>query len=230
MPEEIIEKNSKYYQKSIYSAICAQYIKLWQDATEDTFIRDMFGRMIMTHLGRSVQVSGDEFVKDCILKNSMHRQDLVVIACGYLVQAISAEALDDNHLAWTYLMDAQRYVSTATYAGQLREEMPEMEADAALEALKSSKRKGGQNANKIGRIIGDKAIDLIKTKGAQGKSWPKVRDAVRDIKPDLWPFMQEKDPGRSEENYERSVVERLQKRTNEFAQFLIDARQNGIEI
>lgn len=214
MSEQISEKNFEYFQKAIYMAICAQYVELWEGATEEAFVRKVFGPMMLSN------VSGDVFVSDCIQKNSMYREDFVIIAGGYLVEATKAKALRLDHLAWTYLMDAQLYVGRATHACKLRRDMPAMEAKSAQDALKSSKSKGGQKTNEVGRVIDDKAIELIKAKAAQGQSWPKVRDAVRAIKLELWPFMEEKDPGRSEANYERSVVERLRKRSNEIAPFL----------
>lgn len=214
MSQQISEKNFEHFQKTIYTAICAQYIELWEGATEKTFICKVFGPMILGNVG------GDGFVNDCIQKNSMYRKDLVIIACGYLVEATKAKAQRLDHLAWTYLIDAQRYVGFSTYAGQLRRGIPEMEAQSAQEALKSSKSKGGKKTNEVGLIIGDKAVDLIKAKAAQGHSWSTIRDAVRAIKPELWLFMKEKDPGRSEDNYERSVVDRLRKRSNEIAPFL----------
>lgn len=216
MSQQISEKNFEYFQKSIYTAICARYVELWEGATEEAFVRKMFRSMMLAN------ARGDVFVNDCILENRMHRKELVVIACGYLVEATKARKLRLDDLAWTYLMDAQSYVGRATYACQLRREMPAMEAKSAQDALKSSKSKGGQKTNEVGRVIDDKAVELIKAKAAQGQSWPKVRDAVRAIKPELWPFMEKKDPGRSEGNYERSVVERLRNRSNEIAPFLND--------
>lgn len=214
MLRQTIEKDFEYFKKQIYESICAQHLDLSKDATLDRFISEVFVSLFKH------SDSGDKLVNEAIRKGSMYRDDLIAIACGYLIDATKAKALKKDHLAWTYLIDAQRYICTAKYAGELRANMPEMEAEAARDALKSSKIKGGQKTNETGRLIGNKAIELIKTKGSQGRTWPRVRDAVRDIKPDLWPFIKEKDPCRSEENYERSVVERLTKRTHEFSEFL----------
>jgi hypothetical protein len=218
MPPQTIEKNFEYFKKQIYESICAQYLDLSKDNTLDRFINELFAPLF-THID-----SGDKLVNKAIKKGSLYRDELITVACGYLTDATKAKALKMDHLAWTYLIDAQRYIWAAKYAGQLRADMPKMEAEAAKDALKSSKSKGGQKTNEIGRLIGNKAIELMRARAMQGQTWPRVRDAVRDIKPDLWPFIKEKDPCRSEENYERSVVERLTKRTHEFSEFLKKAK------
>jgi hypothetical protein len=220
MPEKVIEKNFEYFKSLIYKDICAQYIELWGGATENTFIRDVFAPMVHSHINGPRPITGDQLASDCITKNSMYRDDMVMIASGYLVEATIAEALGQHNLAWTYLMDAQHNISAATYAGRLRKEMPEIEAEAARDALRSSKSKGGQKTNEVNRVIADKAFELIKARGEKGETWPKVRHAVRDIKDDLWPFMEEKDPERSEANYERSVVGLLKKRGDELSHFI----------
>ncbi len=222
MSDEMVENNFEYFQKSILADICAQYVEMTPGATPDSFVRDLFFPMFQGKIG------GDKVVSYCIEKHSMYRDDLIRIACGYLVQAIEAKAIGGEYIAWTYLMDAQHNVCAASYAGRLRANMPEMEAEAALDAVRSSKSKGGQKTNEFGRIIGDKAVELIKARGSQGRTWTRVRDAVREIKPELWQFMHDEDPDRSEENYERSVVNRLNKRINEVAQFIGDASHRDI--
>lgn len=218
MSGPVAEKNFEYFQKFIYTSICDQYVALWNGASEETFVRDVVVSMFRD------KVSGDALLNHCIQKNSLLRRDLVIVSCGYLLEATYARALGQEHLSWSYLMDAQLYISSAIYASELRNEMPELEAEAAENALWSSRSKGGLEANKVGRLIGDKAIELIKAKGENGHIWPRIRDAVKDIKVDLWPFMEKEDPGRSEDNYERSVVERLKKRKSEISHFFSKIR------
>jgi hypothetical protein len=120
MSDQVITKDFEYFRKSIYRDICAQYIELWEGATENTFIGDVLVPIVHSHISGSAPVSGDKFVSDCIAKNSMYQDDMVIIASGYLVEATVAKARGQIDLAWSYLMDAQHNINAATYAGRLR--------------------------------------------------------------------------------------------------------------
>lgn len=129
MSEQMIEKDFEYFKRLIHKDICSQYIELWQNATENTFICNVLLPMLHSHLNGSQPTGGDKLVGDCIAKNSMYRDDMVIIASGYLVEATVAKASGQINLAWTYLMDAQHNINAAAYAGRLRKEMPEIEAE-----------------------------------------------------------------------------------------------------
>jgi len=207
------------FQKSIYKTIVSEYVEIWHAGNEESFVREIFGPMILR------RTSGDEFVEECRTKNSLYRREQVLIACAYLTESVKSKAFGQDHLAWTYLMDAQRFASMALYANQLQREMPGIEEEVAAEAVKSHKRKGGQVSNKVNRLIADKAVALIKARGEQGERWAKIYEAVRAIKPELWPFMLQTDPERLEKNYKRSIRDHLTKRSSEISQFFSKEKQ-----
>lgn len=176
-------------------------------ASSPEFDREVFMQKIYYPL-RKMEVGGDALVRLVKRKfdgkfNLFH---LIQISCAFCIQAQAADALRDEPLARSYLMDAYLYLGMAKTGATSNAQVERLRADVARDSLSTHARQSAAaNADPWGKAKCE-AMKLIRKRVSAGERWSTSSEAARAIAPDVDKFLTQHSQKRFQSLTQRNVT------------------------
>lgn len=162
----------------------------------------------------------DQHARDCFASNPVGMVDIVLVSAMYSARALWEYLNKQEQLAWSFLMDAQYHAGAAWYAMVLDAAMPEIEEQAALDAIKEVQREGGKAKNAPWLDLENYAVELVRARAGQVDTWTSERKMAASIRKDLMEFAEKNGLKISEKRYVQTISDRLKRRREDIGPYL----------
>ena len=169
--------------------------------------REVFMQKIYYPL-RTMEAGGDAIVSLVKRKfeGQFHLSHLIQISCAFCIQAQAADALHDEPLARSYLMDAYLYLGMAKTGATSSAQVERLRADVARDALSNHARQSAAaNADPWVKAKGE-AMKLIRKRASAGERWATPSEAAWVIAPEVDKFLTQHSQRRFQSSKQRNVT------------------------
>lgn len=153
--------------------------------------------MLVYHRGPLNQLSGDAMGQHWRAENNgkLDLPHLVLIASAYCADA--AKVIDQDELAWFYLMEAQHHLGMCRASKAWRGQSEKAHEMIAREARAANAGKSGSANAKVWHQVKDAAYRLIREEVRKGTRWDSRAEAARAIGPKVQEFLATQKPPRN---------------------------------
>jgi hypothetical protein len=179
-PQIHIPRNKKTLDFYLDTALPANLAHVFLQLAPGQTIHDFY-RSVLIPMSAE-RVFGDELLKLVYEQEvGVSSHQILLIACGYLIEANVARKKGDRRGAWSCAMDAMYYCAGARNAGNYVNDLPAMLAQEIDQAISDSAVKSAGHRSGPYKEVGAEAVRIIKMRGEGGARWKYAKDAANEI-------------------------------------------------
>jgi hypothetical protein len=197
------ERTLDYYFCQIMDAVVTTYLLCAPEFDEDTFKSRVFEPLYQ------INVSGDSIL--CYFSEAggtkLLKGEATLLACIYCIQSKWAQKDKSDELAWSFIMEAQKYISMAISEDVSEPQLAKILDLARTEAKSTAAKKSVSVSVQPWRAVKSEAIRLIDEKAQSGQRWNHEEQAALEILDDLREFLK-KYPAKSSKNFWSNTPEK----------------------
>lgn len=197
------ERTLEYYFNEIIELVIDLFLLCEPDHNRTSFMRDIYAPL------KEARLCGNDVLFHFYEGGGtqLGKGDMTLLACIYCLQSATARLEGRNELAWSYLMEAQQYVSLATAA-----DVSEMQLAKILDLARTQARRKAAQENvafsvEPWRQTKEEAIRLIEEKARNGQRWESAEQAAIEILEDLKEFLKTR-PSKKPKNFWSAAPEK----------------------
>lgn len=196
------ERTTEYLCNLVIKELVQIFLSSSPELSKEMFMQNIY------YPARSENAGGDTMLKFFKDQNEgkLNVAYLIQISCAYCVQAQAANAINKQHLAKSYLMDANLYLGMASASMTSNPQVAQLREFVGKDARSTNARHSVSVSVDPWHKTKDEAMRLIRESAKAGDRWATPSEAATTIAEDVEKFLSTLTPRKRFQETQRDIT------------------------